>query len=180
MKNLLALAFIVISYFSFSQAPPRLTEWIGTYKGKMFLGYAEGIKDSLDITIEILPTEKAGVWTHRYTFNSPKYPAIVKDYQLVWDSEYSDGKHFYEDEQNGIEIDLVLIGDSFYGNYEVLKGDYISILTRTEKGLDYKIICSKKEGGRDTSGSDEGSDEKFIVLSSLIFTVQYASLQKVN
>lgn len=180
MKNLLTLTFIVVSLFSFSQAPPRLTEWVGTYKGKMYLGYTEGIKDSLDIIIEILPTEKEGVWTHRYTFTSPKYNKIIKDYLLVWDAQYVDGKHFYEDEQNGIKIDQVLIGDSFYGNYEVLKGDYITILTRTETGLDYKIICSKKEGGRDTASSDEGSDEKFIVLSSMVFTVQFARLEKID
>ncbi len=152
--------------------------WVGHYEGKMYLEFPNSKKDSLFLSLDIITLEEGKAWTQKFTYSSTKYGDMVKDYKLVLNPEFSDGEHYFLDEQNGILIDEIMLHETLLSHYEVQENYYQTRLEKKGKQLYFEIVCSKIEGGTKSSATE--NDEVFNVNSSLIYTIQYSTLAKTN
>jgi hypothetical protein len=178
MRTIL-LIFIILSSLAYGQRD-NLRDWCGHYEGLLFLEFPDRTKDSLFLSFDFQATDDPLVWRQLFVFKSEKYGEIVKDYLLKWDESYVDGRHYFLDERNGILIDETFLNNAFYAHYEVLKSYYQTILRKTDNGIYFEIVCSRDKGGRFTKSLTDENDKTYEVTSSLVFTIQYAELRKIE
>lgn len=154
-------------------------DWLGQYAGQLILEFTDGKKDSLQLELDFLPTDNPLIWKQTFRFFSAKYGNSEKDYLLKFDEAYTDNRHYFLDEQNSITIDEVLLNNTFYAHYEVLKSYFHVVLRKESDHLYYEIACSRDKGGRFSQSERDEEGKVYEVTSSLTYTVQHARLYKV-
>ena len=164
------------SFLSFGQENAMDT-WIGHYEGIMYLEFPDKKKDQLLISLDIISIDSGKAWTQKFTYFSEKYGEIVKDYKLVRNESFTDNSHYFLDEQNGILIDEIMLNNTLFSHYQVDENFYQTRLSKTGDQLFFEIVCSKSAGGQESEIKEE--DQNFKVKSTLIFTIQFATLNKV-
>ena len=120
-------------------APPKFPEdWLGTYQGNLQLINAErGAFLELPMTVKITATDTANRWRW-YSKSIYNGKEIVKDYALVRHDSMP-ANHFLMDENNGIFLDRVLLGDAFYDYFEVSGTGLYGITRKVGDDLHFEI-----------------------------------------
>ena len=133
-----------------------LKDWEGTYKGDMYLYNAQSPDTpmAVDVTLEIYPTDIAGRWTWRTTYDSQKYGKSVKDYVLVKPDSLP-ASAYWIDEGNGLLIHHTYLNNVFYCNF---KAGEMFIQSRTELLPSEQILMEVVAQPKQVIYSVEGSD----------------------
>ncbi|WCL80570.1 hypothetical protein PPO43_11385 [Saprospira sp. CCB-QB6] len=151
-------------------------DWEGRYEGEMHWYVNGQLRGVIPCRHEVLP-QKSGVWSWKTTYDSTQIlpQTVVKDYLLLEDKSQPQG-HFILDEQDGILLDMILMGNSFYSQFEV-NGSRINTIDRLEGGLLYKeIVITTKDKVRKSSA--QTGKKTFEVESANSIIVQKAILKK--
>ncbi len=154
--------------------------WLGTYKGKMYIIKQEkGIVDSVNVKFELLATRFSNQWAYRMTYNSAKYPEIIKDYLLVKPDSAATGTYML-DEKDGIIIQQTLLDNTFYSSFSVA-GDYLHSTTRKIANvIEFEVLSSRRKESLTTKNKAKKGQVVFEVKSYPPFTTQKAKLIKIK
>ena len=158
---------------SLSQFPE---DWEGRYEGEMHWYINGQLRGKIPCRHEVLP-QNPGVWSWTTEFDSSQLvpKTVLKDYLLIEDKSQAQG-HYILDEQDGILIDMILMGNSFYSQFEV-GNNKITTVDRIEGDLLYKeIIMVPKDKVRKSSAKI--GKESFEVTSANSIILQKAILKK--
>lgn len=133
-----------------------LQDWEGMYKGEMYMYNAQAPDTpmTVDVTLEIYPTDTAGRWTWRTTYDSPKYGKSVKDYALVKPDSLP-ASYYWIDEGNDLLIHHTYLNNVFYCNF---KAGEMFIQSRTELLPTAQILMEVIAQPKEVIYSLEGSD----------------------
>ena len=149
------------------------------YKGNLEWFSKKGPID-IPVQIEIRPIDSLeNTYLWRTTYDSTaKFPQVVKDYYLVHSDTLAEG-HYLIDERNGIYLDMILVDNSFYSNFEVSNSSILSIdRLQADGSLHHEIISSYFDSARNSGAESEG--EYFAVKSYSKISVQKAVLSKIK
>lgn len=118
---------------------PKFPEdWLGTYSGTLKLVNAErGLFMELPMTVSITATDTPNKWRW-YSKSVYKGKDIIKDYNLVRPDSLPPN-HYLMDENNGIYLDRVLLGDAFYDYFEVGGTGLYGITRKVGDDLHFEI-----------------------------------------
>lgn len=169
------LIFILTNLDAQSNFPK---EWLGTYSGDMYLEYLDGIKDTIPVTFDLLPTDSLNHWTYKMTYNSKKWGTMVKDYEIFWNDSLKSANLFLLDEKDGIYIQEVFMNNRFYSHFEVEGGHFISLLERKGKDLYFEIRCTDGTKGLVSKSEKDAEGNTYQVSNYFQYTVQYVLLKK--
>lgn len=174
--------FILISFltvFCFSRAQSNFpTTWIGSYEGNLLMEFPDGIKDTIPVTFDLLPTAEKNRWTYRVSYFSKKWGNMVKDYELFWNDSLKSPNHFILDEKDGILIDEVFMNNRFMATFETGGDVFVSLLEKTTKGLYMEIRCTSPLKGIASISLPDSEGNSYKVKSNYTYTVQYAYLTR--
>lgn len=151
-------------------------DWEGRYEGEMHWYVNGKLRGKIPCRHEVL-LQKPGIWSWKTTYDSTQIlpQTVVKDYLLLEDKSQPQG-HFILDEQDGILLDMILMGNSFYSQFEV-NGSRINTIDRLEGNLLHKeIVMTAKDKVRKSSA--QTGKETFEVKSASSIVVQRAILKR--
>jgi hypothetical protein len=106
-----------------------------------------------------------------------KYPAMVKDYTIIKPDSLGPG-HYLTDENNGLLLDLVLMGNSFYSIFSVAGQTLSYTLKHNGDHIFLEIFVVDDNSGRDTKTEGAENETVFEVTSYAPFNSQYARLYR--
>lgn len=173
-KLVLLLAFFSVFGLSAQSSFPQ--DWIGDYSGSMTLGYLGRPNDQIAVELSIQEVIPDSVWTHKMTYRSERYGDMTKDY-IIRIKQKGQNEQYILDEQNGITMELSLMGNCFYGFYSVMGNTYINTLRLNQGGtLLFDLFAGDESTKKTDSIEEEG--EKFDVDSYTIVLHQTALLSK--
>ncbi|AFC25704.1 hypothetical protein [Saprospira grandis] len=158
---------------SLSQFPK---DWEGRYEGEMHWYVNGQLRGKIPCRHEVL-AKKPGVWSWTTEFDSSQLvpKAVLKDYLLIEDKSQAQG-HYILDEQDGILIDMILMGNSLYSQFEV-GNNKITTVDRLEGNTLYKeIIMAPKDKVRKSSAKI--GKESFEVSAANSIILQKSILKK--
>lgn len=113
-------------------------DWLGTYEGTLRLIHAErGTFMELPMVVRITTTDTPNCWRW-YSKSVYKGKEIIKDYALVR-HDTMPTNHYLVDENNGIYLDRVLLGDGFYDYFEVGNTGFCGITRKVGDDLHFEI-----------------------------------------
>jgi len=116
-----------------------LAAWKGVWKGKLEIFSGEGKKQEIPMELHILPLDSTGKYTWKIIYDkSPRdYTLLAKDAS----------KGLYSlDENNGIEMNMVLLDKNFVSCFEVMDNILISSYRLENNQIVSEIFsCSKKQ-----------------------------------
>jgi hypothetical protein len=175
LKKLL-IFFLLIHVFELASQSSFPENWMGDYSGKMTLGYLDRPGDELTVELSIQEVIPDSVWTHKMIYRSERFGDITKDY-LIRAQKKGEKQRFVLDEQNGIGMDLSLMGNCFYGFYSVMGTTYINTLRLNDDGT---LLFDLFAGDESTKKTDKLDDdgEPFEVNSYTIALHQTVLLSK--
>lgn len=178
------MLFVVVSFlattFLFSQETiyhfPE--DWMGAYAGQMLiLNSTEGVTDTVGVELVLASTEKDNAWQYTMSYSSMRYGNQVKDYRLIRPDTLPPNV-FLTDELNGIYIQEVLMGNTFYSSFSVGDSRLFSIL-RNEGDAIYWEITTTRDNQPLESGTEANEEGRaFLVNSYLPVTTQLVRLEK--
>lgn len=171
MRLTFLLYLFSISSF-FSQTFPE--GWTGKYSGIMEI--INGMnKQEVAVDFELLEIKKDSLWSYKMTYKTPNQAPLVKDYLLrrtgaTWS--------FVIDEQDGIQIDVRLMGNVFYDFYEVNGMFFTSRLSKEKKGLFFELMGGTKSDFRKTSTGISEVTEVYSYPPAFVQKVQLTKVKK--
>lgn len=112
MRPLVCLALVLL--LAGSGRAQLLPEWHGTWQGSCTSIRQSAPPQEFTMTLEIAPREGSEALTWKTTYGMGDAPPEVRDYKLV---PTSTPGRFVIDEQNGIQLDTFLVGDTLYQNF---------------------------------------------------------------
>lgn len=151
-------------------------DWEGRYEGEMYWYVNGQLRGKIPCRHKISP-QKPGVWSWTTEFDSTQLipQKVRKDYLLIEDKSQAQG-HYILDEQDGILIDMILMSNSFYSQFEV-GNSKITTVDRLEGNTLYKeIIMVPKDKVRKSSAKT--GQESFEVTSANSIIIQKSILKK--
>jgi hypothetical protein len=155
----------------FAQAFPE--GWTGKYAGIMEI--INGMnKQEVAVEFELLELKKDSLWTYKMIYKTPNQAPLIKDYLL---QRSGAAWTFVIDEQDGIQIDVRLMGNVFYDFYEANGMFFASRLSKEKKGLFFELMGGMKSDFRKTTS---GISELTEVYSYPPAFVQRVQLKKIN
>lgn len=181
----ISVIFIVLMTFtSNSQNSIHKTgfpnEWIGNYKGKMYiLNNERNSLDSVDVVFKLHETTEKNKWTYVFKYSSQRYGNMIKDYLLVKPDSLASGVYLL-DEKNGIIIQQVLMGNTFFSNFTVAESHIFTILRKNGEYIEMEVTSSKKLPVMTTRNHTGKNEKVFEIKSMLPYTTQFAILKKVD
>lgn len=178
MKQIVLLAFILSGSFAVRAQSGFPVKWLGSYAGELYIEFPDGIRDTMPVTLDLLPTPTANRWTYRVSYFSKKWGNIVKDYELFWNDSLKSPNHFMLDEKDGILIDEMFMNNRFYATFEAEGNIFASLLEKTKTGLYMEIRCTDPKRGAHTTSAPDAQGKSYTVSSNYTYTVQYAHLKK--
>jgi hypothetical protein len=152
--------------------------FIGKWKGTYFMVDSDGNKDSLNYEFHFLPSPRPNQWVQHGFYTSAVMDSMEKRYMLRIDPDQFNTSHFKLDEMNGIVIDEMLIGNTFYSQYTVLD-QYFTTILRLEGGeLYFELICNAKNIVTESCVEEDGI--AYYTTSFPPFAVQYVRMKKIE
>ena len=152
--------------------------WIGTYAGDLYMEYPGGIRDTVPVTFDFLPTAAPGRWTYKVAYFSKKRGTLIKDYELFQPDSLKNSRHYILDEKDGILIDEILMNGQLMASFEVDHNLFISTLQKTATGLYMEIRCIAPGKGISSTSVPDDKGQAYTVNSGLAYTIQYTHLQR--
>ena len=152
-------------------------EWLGYYEGLMYIvNPIDGLVDSVDVTLTMEETNRENIWTYIMTYDNPTFGKMTKDYLITQPDSLSEGQ-FWMDEQNGIRILEVLMGNAMYSSFEVEGNQINTIMRNMGDYIDFELI-STNTGMLEISSSNptEEYPEVYEVTSYPPLATQYVRL----
>jgi len=179
MKKNFILFVILLNTVLLSAQENFPVSWIGTYKGTMYIyKQAEGLKDSLDVELEILP-DSVNRWIYRMTYKSLRFGEVIKDYFIVKPDSLA-ANIFLLDEKDGIYILQTYMDNCLYSSFSVA-GNYLnSIIRKSDDTIYFEIFSSSTKESLKSQNEAKKGQVVFIVRSFPPFTTQKAILRKVK
>ncbi|MBI4617045.1 MAG: hypothetical protein HY720_25760 [Planctomycetes bacterium] len=98
------------------EGPALPTAWQGEWEGTCRLAAPGGGARDFAMELRVAPVEGAAAWTWTMVYGEGEEKE-VRDYRLV--AAPSERGRFVLDEENGIRIDMALVGEVLYGEFEV-------------------------------------------------------------
>ena len=133
--------FFIALFSSFVLSAQSFPEdWIGTYEGKMVIGFTDRPSDSVAVVFELQTIEKDSSWTYRMTYTSSRYGVIVKDYIIRRDG--NNPANYLLDEQDGILIEMSLMNGCFYDLFEVMDQLYSTTMCMMNGTIRFDLYVS--------------------------------------
>lgn len=163
MKLRLLFSILLISFTGKAQFPE---DWIGSHSGTMYLSNNVGVYDSIDVQLELQELVVTKRWSYKMTYNSARFGEMIKDYEIVLDSN-----GYLMDEQNGLYIELAYMKDVFYEFFEVGEMLYSCTMRRIENGILFEIFGASSKSTR-TSNTE--ADEQGIQYTVVNYKPQFA------
>lgn len=141
-----------------SNPTPKFPEdWIGTYKGDL-QWFSKDKITTIPMTIEIQIIDTLpNTYLWRSTYDSTaRFPKVVKDYYLVHPDSLAEG-HYLIDEKDGIYLDMILIDNSFYSNFEVGNSSLMTIdRLQADGSIFHEIVSSPQNAVRESGTMSDG------------------------
>ncbi len=182
-NSLLFFLFISLSstfIFSQNQTPVFPDDWMGTYQGDMYiLNAARNSIDTVDVHFVLAPTEEEKAWKYTMSYKSSKYGNSVKAYRLIKPDTLA-ANVYLMDENNGIFIEEVLMGNTFYSCFSVGNTRLFSTMRKKESAIEWEIISTRKEDTMESGTEPDENGRAFIVNSFLPISTQKAILKRVK
>ena len=139
MKILILFVLSILSVYAiYAQEYKFPEDWLGQYKGNMLIDSHTKTRDTVEVDFGLTEMVKDSLWSYKMVFHSDKYGMILKDY-LIHIKRKGDSINYILDEKNGIEIELTLMNNCFYGMYKLDETIYSSILKRQGEGILFEI-----------------------------------------
>ncbi len=182
IRDVLSYILIFGSIFNgFSQNTNKFPDsWLGTYQGYMYILRANSERiDTVDVIFEFSATNQDKKWTYRMTYKSPKYRDIVKDYELIKPDSLSKNVYLL-DENDGIYIEDVLMGNALYSAFSVAERRLVSILRKEENELFMEIFTGKDQSSLVSKNKADKPEDVFEVKSYAPFTTQFVRFKKIK
>ncbi len=153
-------------------------DWMGNFAGRMLiLNSTEGVTDTIDVELVLAPTEKDDEWQYTMSYSSKRYGDQVKDYRLIRPDTLPPNVYL-TDEQNGIYIQEVLMGNTFYSSFSVGESRLFSTM-RNEGDAIYWEIITTRDNQPLRSGTEPNEEGRaFLVNSYLPVATQFVRLEK--
>lgn len=181
MKKLVFLFFIVLLAFpGFSQKPGYQfpDDWMGTYKGQMYIFFVNGSVDTVGLTFTLAPAEQENAWKYVMSYESEKYGNSVKDYRIIKPDTLPPNTYL-TDERNGIFIEEVLLDNTFYSCFSVGNSRLFGMLRKREGHIEWEIVSTRNKSTLASGTEPDKEGKAFLVNSHIPFTTQKAVLYKV-
>lgn len=163
MKLRLLYIILLSSFTGKAQFPE---DWIGSYSGTMYLSSNASVYDSIDVQLELQELIIKKRWSYKMTYNSARFGEMIKDYEIVLDSN-----GYLMDEQNGLYIEMAYMKNVFYEFFEVGEMLYSCTMRRIENGILFEIFGASSTSSR-TSNTE--ADEQGIKYTVVNYKPQFA------
>lgn len=154
-------------------------DWLGTYQGKIEM-YNPKMGKYLDIGLKIVISETDTInrWQWQTYYDEFRGQKVTKDYAVFQTDSMPKG-HYKLDENNGILLDRVLMGNTFYECFDIA-GQGICSTTRLEGNtLYFEVYSYAKKNGNLLSIPNNQESLDTIVSYPLQYT-QKAILKRVK
>lgn len=147
--------------------------FVGTWEGSMRMYGADGaLGQEVPMRVEIEAAEDGAAQPFRLIYGDPA-TAPVRDYQLV--RVEGSKNHFLNDERNGILLDIYLVGDTLYSQFEIATVRIDSRFRLEGETLVSEMATFGVTAARDTRPD---ADSTTIVRSYPLRGVQVARLKR--
>ncbi len=175
-----SVAFLLCASVSAQTTPKSLVPegFIGKWKGTYYMVDSDGNKDSLDYEFHFTPSPRANQWVQHGFYTSAVMDSMEKRYMLRIDPDHYNKSHFKLDEMNGIVIDEMLIGNTFYSQYTVLDQYFTTMLKLDGDELYFELICNAKNIVTESCIEEDGI--AYYTTSFPPFAVQYVRMKKMK
>ncbi len=150
-------------------------DWLGNWSGDLEIYNAQGLKQIVQMSLDLSTTDTAGIYTWAITYGQDS-TAQKRDYQLI-EVDSSKG-HYLIDERNGIFLDAYHIHDELSSIFEVMGN---MLLTSYKIEIDELIFSVKVFPSEEVRVSGDtliGNQEIPQVSSYQLNINQIARLQK--
>lgn len=175
MKLLSVFTIILSLHFAARAQDFKFPEdWVGQYSGNMYIDSKNHNRDTVEVDFGLMEMIEDSLWSYKMVFHSKKHGMILKDYLIHAKNKNEDTKYVL-DEKNGVEIELVLMNNCFFGMYKINDVIYSSVLRRQEEGILFEIYTVNTEAAK-YSVVDLDQNEKLTVESYAPQVVQSAFL----
>jgi len=135
------------------------------------------IADTVDLRLVMAPTEEDNVWNHVMSYESRKYGNLAKEYQLV-KPDTLPANVFLMDEQNGIYIEEVLLGNTFYSSFSVGNVQLFSSLRNKGDVIEWEVISIGTTSTLSSGTEPDQEGNSTLVESYAPITTQKAVLKR--
>lgn len=177
--KILAISFFVI-LASRLQAQSNFPEqWLGSYTGNLYIANPqEGITDTIPVTFDLLKTNTPNRWIYRFTYHYNNTKDLVKDYELFWEDSLKNPNHFLLDEKDGIYLDHYFLNNQFYGQFQIGKNAFTTLLKTDGKGLYFEIRCADMTAGTFGKSQPDGENRSYEIQNAYLYSLQYVHLKR--
>lgn len=176
---LIAILFCTAG-FSQNSVPKFPEDWMGSYEGTMYFFHSNGNPaDTIGIQFTLAPTEKANAWRYVMSYESEKYGNSIKDY-LIIQPDTLPANTYLTDEKNGIYIEEVLLGNTFYSSFSVGKSRLFSTLRKRGETIEWEITTTRDGTSLESGTKPDKDGNVFLVDSHIPVSTQKAILYPVG
>jgi hypothetical protein len=175
MKDLTAaILFLTLSIQASAQPGSEINfpnAYFGIYKGELHIALTGG-PSIYPMEFHLQPTDTIGKYTYTLVYGAGDEQQWRNYTLLATDAAKGD---YVVDENNGIFLDVKVLGNRMYSLFEVQGTLLTTIITFEEDQMVFEIVAARKESPRTSFAENE---EKTEVVSYPITTVQRAVLIK--
>lgn len=157
MKLRLLFSILLISFTGKAQFPE---DWIGSYSGTMYLSNNASVYDSIDVQLELQELIVMKRWSYKMTYNSARFGEMIKDYEIVLDSN-----GYLMDEQNELYIEMAYMKDVFYEFFEVGEMLYSCTMRRIENAILFEIFGASSTSTRTSNTEADEQGKQYTVVN---------------
>jgi hypothetical protein len=169
------LCLVIVSTLGYSQNETTIfpAEFLGIWKGKLLIYKGENVTNTIEMSVEHLPTDTAGVyiWSIIYgTEDTGKRPYYLRTVDAT-------KGHYQIDEKNGIVLDSYFVGGKLVSHFLVQGNRLTTSYELVGEEMIFEVIVTKEE--KPTITGDIGPEIP-PVTSYLVSGYQKAILKKVK
>ncbi|MCP4437341.1 MAG: hypothetical protein GY810_00040 [Aureispira sp.] len=161
-----------------SKQPIFPNDWLGTYQGKMEMySPKNGKYMEIGLKMVISETDTVNRWRWQMFYDEFRGQKITKDYAVFRTDSMPKG-HYVLDENNGILLDRVLMGNTFYDCFDVGQQGLCSTTSINGNSIHFEVFSYSKEKKKLSIFGD--SENQDTVTSFPLQYTQKADLKRVK
>ena len=149
--------------------------WFGYWSGDLQIYSPKGIKQTVSMALEIVPTDQTDVFTWAIIYGEGQLQTR-RNYEIKT-LNVKDGLYVI-DEKNSIFIEAYHFNNQLISHFEVNANELISIYEKQGDYLIFNIIMGKSKSVSETGGEEFEGKEIPLVKSYPISTTQRAILKR--
>jgi hypothetical protein len=150
MKKLLLIAFLLVNISLFAQNIPG--DWLGSWYGILEIKNPKGTTYSLNMELHLQKTDTANNWSYTIVYDDGKQ-RDERRYNLA-KSDSLPGL-FIINENNGIILNEVQIGNRMFQRFEVMDNVIYGITTYEKGKITWELISDNQKFSMRSGNGDE-------------------------